>query len=240
MFNTLVSILRGRSERARENLEDTHAVLILEQKIREAQAGHERAKRSLASLILRDRNETRALAGVTARIGDLEQRVTAAIKAEMSAFAEDGAEAIASLEQELDSRRQALDRTRLAAQRLRLMIEKTDRRLAELRQGLNTARAIEAERGSALEMRSDISGIAALVEGEAVLKRALERTDTVEELDILDQIDADLSGDTLVERMAASGLGAPLHTRGEDVLARLKAGLDTLATPSTAPATNPS
>ena len=227
MFKTLLTILRGRTAQARDELEDGHAVLILEQKLREATAGHDRAKRSLATMILRERNEKRALAGVTSRIGDLGARATAALNAGMDAFASEGAEAIAELERERDVREQTLERTALAARRLRLMIEKTDRRLVELRLGLTTARSIETERGATRDLRGDFAGMAAIVEGEAVLKRAMERTDTVEERDILDQIDAELSGDDLVERMAARGLGTPLRTRGEDVLARLKSAVET-------------
>ena len=223
MFKTFITILRGRSAQARDELEDGHTVLILEQKLREASAGHDRAKRALATMILGERNEKRALAGVTSRIGDLESRVTAAMKAGMDAFASEGADAVAELEREQSVREQTLERTALAARRLRLMIEKTDRRLVELRLGLTTARSMEAERGATRDLRGDFAGMAAIVEGEAVLKRALERTDTTEEFDILDQIDAELNGDDLVERMAANGLGTPLRTRGADVLARLKA-----------------
>jgi phage shock protein A len=227
MFKTLITILRGRSAEAQETLEDSHAVLILGQKLREAAAGHDRAKRALATMILRERNEKRALAGVESRIADLESRVAAALKASMDAFAREGADAIAELEREREVRQQTLERTGLAARRLRLMIEKTERRLVELRLGLTTARSIETERGAAREMRGDFAGMAALIEGEAVLKRALERTDTVEEFDILDQLDAELNGEDLVERMAAQGLGSAPRTRGEDVLARIKANTET-------------
>ncbi|WP_417483430.1 PspA/IM30 family protein [Maricaulis sp.] len=227
MFKTLFTILRGQTARARDEIQDGHAVLILEQKLREATAGHERAKRALATMILRERNEKCALAGVDTRINDLEIRVGDALKSGMEAFAAEGADAIAELEREREVRRQTLERTELAARRLRLMIEKTDRRLVELRLGLTTARAMEAERGATRELRGDFAGMAAIVEGEAVLKRALERADPGEELDILDQIDAELNGDDLVERMAARGLGAPPRTRGEDVLARLRAKTST-------------
>lgn len=222
MFSTLMTIVRGRSERARAQLESTHAVLILEQKIREAEQGHNTAKRSLATMIIRERNEARALTSLNTRITDLEARAMAALDAEMDALAQEAAGALADLESERDTRNRAVDKTRMSAQRLRLMIEKCQRRLIELRQGLHTARSMDAERISATALRGDIAGAAALVEGEAVLKRVLESADVVEELDILDQLNAELDGDDLVDRLAASGLGAPVRTRGEDVLSRLR------------------
>jgi len=222
MFSTLMTIVRGRSERARDQLESTHAVLILEQKIREAEQGHNTAKRSLATMIMRERNEARALTSLNTRITDLEARAMAALDAEMDALAQEAAGALADLESERDTRSRAVDKTRMSTQRLRLMIEKCQRRLIELRQGLHTARSLDAERTSATALRGDIAGAAALVEGEAVLKRVLESSDVVEELDILDQLNAELDGDDLVDRLAASGLGAPVRTRGEDVLSRLR------------------
>ena len=57
MFSTLMTIVRGETARTRERIENQNAVVILEQKIREAETSHDRAKRALARLILKARNE---------------------------------------------------------------------------------------------------------------------------------------------------------------------------------------
>lgn len=231
MFSTLVTIMRGRTERARDGLETTHAAIIVEQKIREAEHGHDKAKRTLASLILRERNEAKSLAALERRIEDMETRTRSAMAAGKEALARDGAQAIADMENETRARQSALERTRLAAQRLRLMIEKSERRLIDLRQGLVTARSLEAERATAHDLRGRSGGMAALSEAESVLQRALNAADTCEELDILDGLNAELSGDDLIDRMAAEGFGSGTRTSGEDVLARLAA--DPAETPKT-------
>ncbi len=230
MFSTLITIMRGRSERAREGLEATHATLIIEQKIREAEAGHDRAKRSLASLILRERSEDKALAALKARKRDMEDRVRSALSAGKDALARDGADALADMENEAAARKEALERTRKSAARLRLLVEKSERRLVDLRQGLITARAMEAERRSAVEMRGGLGGTAALGEAEAVLRRTLASDDPIEAMDILDGIHAELSGDGLADRMAAEGIGQARRTRGEDILARFQAEIAPAAT----------
>ena len=222
MFSTLITIMRGRSERAREGIEAANAALIIEQKIREAERGHDRAKRSLAALILRERNETRALSGLKARRKDLEDRTRQALAASMDALSKEGAQAVADLCNEETTREDALDRTRLAVERLRLMVEKSERRLVDLRQGLITARAMEAERDGLRETRTDFAGAAAISEGEAVLARVLDGADPVAEMDILDEINDGLSGDALVDRMAKEGFGDARRTRPEDVLERLR------------------
>jgi phage shock protein A len=233
MFSTLMTIIRGRREQVREDLESRNATVILEQKIREAEHGHETAKRSLASLILRDRNESRMVSNLRTRIRDLEGRARQALDADMEELATEAAQSIADLESELEARNAAVRRTRQGAQRLRLLIEKCDRRLVELRQGLISVRALDAERCASQELRGDISGVAALVEGEAVLKRVMGGADSIEQIDVLEEINAELSGEDLVDRLAAAGFGAPLKTRASDVLSRLR-GEDTAPTPNPA------
>jgi phage shock protein A len=222
MFSTLMTIIRGRREQVREDLESQHATVILEQKIRESEAGHDQAKRSLASLILRERTDAKMLASLKTRITDLEVRARQAMTAGMEDLASEAAQSIADLECEQTARERALARTQQGVQRLRLLIEKCDRRLIALRQGLISVRALDAERTASHELRGDISGVAALVEGEAVLKRVMGGADPVEEIDVLDEINAELNGEDLVDRLAAEGFGAPLKTRATDVLERLR------------------
>ncbi len=223
MFSTLVTIFRGRAERTREQLEVAEAATIIEQKIRDAERGHERAKQSLAGLILRERHEDKTLSGLASRIGDLEDRARQALAAGMEDLAAEAAEAIADLQNESEARQNALARTRLSVQRLRLMVEKCERRLVELRQGLITAQSIEAERRAHTDSQRDIAGLAAIVEGEAVLERLLGDPDPIERAEILEDLQAELSGDDLVSRLSAEGFGEAPQTRGQDVLARLRA-----------------
>lgn len=223
MFSTLVTIFRGRAERTREQLEVAEAATIIEQKIRDAERGHDRAKQSLAGLILRERHEDKTLSGLASRIGDLEDRARQALAAGMDDLAAEAADAIADLQNEREARENALARTRLSVQRLRLMVEKCERRLVELRQGLITAQSIEAERRAHTDSQRDIAGLAAIVEGEAVLERLLGDPDPIEQAEILEGLQAELSGDDLVTRLSAEGFGDAPRTRGQDVLARLRA-----------------
>ncbi|WP_323761353.1 PspA/IM30 family protein [Maricaulis sp.] len=230
MFTTLVSLFRARSESSRQSLETENAALLIEQNIRDAEKGHDAAKRSLAQLILRERQEDTALQALTARRQDMEARTRDALKAGMEALAGDGANALADLDNENTARTNALTRTRSSARRLRLLLEKTDRRLTDLRQGLVTAQALEDERRGGTALQGSLSGLGALMEGEAVLKRALAALDAGGFADILDDINADLSGDGLIERMADQGFGASVKARGDDILNRIRAGLDTAPT----------
>lgn len=222
MWRTVTTILLGRRARAEERLIETNAALILEQKIREAEAGHGAAKRALAALIARARTEHKTLDSLGARIGDLEDRTRAALDAGREQLAADAAKLLADLENERAVRERTLASADEKAARMRLAIEKTHRQLIDLRQGLITARAVEAERAAMKNMKGDLSANAAIREGEAVLKRLLDSADPVEEIDALDEIEADLAGETVIERMAEAGFGKAAKVRAEDILERLR------------------
>ncbi|WP_300528669.1 PspA/IM30 family protein [Maricaulis sp.] len=225
MFSTLMTIVRGEASRTRDQLENRHAVVILEQKIREAEASHGRAKRALASLILKSRGEERQLQALTSRREDLEDRVEKALKAELDELAREAAHMLARLENEDNARRKARDRTEMSIQRLRHMIDTGQARLIDLKQGLITVKSISAERVSHAEINGNFGGMAAMVEAENVLTRFLDQPDPLDELDIMDELNAELSGEDLLDRLANAGCGSPSKTQAEDVLERIRSDI---------------
>ncbi|MEO1014499.1 MAG: PspA/IM30 family protein [Pseudomonadota bacterium] len=221
MWKTVSAIFLGRAARAEERLENDNAALIIEQKVREATAGQDAAKRALASLIARSNADRKALEGVERRIADLETRTRAALEAGKTTLAQDAAKLLADLENERAVRQRTLAGAEEKADRLRLALEKTERQLVDLRQGLITAKAIERERVAMRNIKGDISANAAVREGEDVLKRLLESEDPIAEIDALDEVEAQLSGDAVIDRLADAGFGDARKVRAEDVLARL-------------------
>ena len=61
MLKTIVTLVRGAAFRAEEEFADRSALLILDQQIRDAAAGIERAKRALAVAIAQDEAEGKRL-----------------------------------------------------------------------------------------------------------------------------------------------------------------------------------
>jgi len=224
MFGTLKTLLRGSAARAEQDLVDRNAALLLEQKVRESEAGHDAAKRALAAIIVGRRTEDRGLDVLKGRIADLEARTRSALDAGDEELALEAAKILAELENEKLIREQNIARADQAAERLRLAVEKTQRRITDLRQGLLTARAMEHEQRANRGLRGDLNGSAALKEGEELLKRILERTDPVQEMDVFDELEADLSGEEIVNRLADAGHGKHTRVQAHDVIERLKAG----------------
>ena len=222
MYNIIRTLILGRQARAVQKLETDNAALIIEQKIREAEAGHAAAKRGLASLIVRIGTEKRALEMLDTRLSDLTDRARDALEAGREDLAEEAATHIADMENERTVRVRTLDNAESKAQRVRLAIERTHRQLVTLRQGLITAQSVERERNAMRNMQGDAQALSAIREGEAVLNRLLGSEDPVAIMDVLDEIESDLSGESVAERLADEGFGDPLRSTRSSVLDRLK------------------
>jgi len=91
-----------------------------------------------------------------------------------------------------------------------------------LRQGLITAKSIEAERKAITHIKGDISAHSAIAEGEAVLKRLLGSPDPIDAIEALEEIEADLSGDNVIDRLSDAGFGDNGKVKANDILDRLR------------------
>lgn len=221
MFDLLSTLMRGANAKATETATDYFAIDLLNQKIRQAEAGVTGAKQALANLIMRQRTEQRALDMVRTRKIGLEDRVRDALAAGNDELAMEGATAIAELENEEDVRAETVLRVAEKVKRLRLSVEKAHRRVVDLRQGAVTARAIDVERKAQKRVIRSINGGTAIEEAEALIRRVADQEDPLEQA----EIDASLSHKLTEDRLAAAGFGPQTKVRPEDVLARLKSKL---------------
>jgi phage shock protein A len=223
MLSMLKTLLNGASARADEALTDVFAIDLIEQKIREAEAALGTAKNTLASLIIRKRNEEQHFARLEAQINDLEGRAAQALAAGHEALATDAASAIALLINERAVRQQTVAQLAQRVLRTEAAVAKAHRRIIDLRQGMISARAIEAERRAQKSLNRSIGNTSAIREAEALINRVMTFEDPLDQGDVLDQIDADLDGTAVRDRLAAAGFGDRQKVSGADVLARLKA-----------------
>lgn len=225
MFKTLVTLVRGRTAAAGEEIADRNALAILDQQMRDATAALERAKRALALAMAQDGQEGRRLDAVRGQITDLEGRTTAALEAGNEALAREGAEAIARLEAERDAAMTA--RALFAAEigRLKAHVAQAESRIAALDRGRRIARAAEAVRGLKRgRIEAALPYQATLSEAEGTLARLRERQSEAQAAEeALDAIDASTGPLQAAEKLAAAGFGPRIQTTADDVLARLKA-----------------
>lgn len=223
MLNVLKTLLRGASARAEEQLTDHFAIDLIEQKIRESEGALALAKSTLAALIIRQRNERSVLGRLDGQIADLEERARAALASGREDLAADAASAIADLENERAVRRQTLDQLDDRVARTQAAVEKANRRIIDLRQGMISARAVDAERRAQKSLNRSIGNTAAIREAEELIARVVNGPDPFAESEVLDEIDAGLDGTAIRDRLGDAGFGSKTKVRADDVLKRLKA-----------------
>ncbi|QYX57510.1 PspA/IM30 family protein [Roseovarius sp. SCSIO 43702] len=222
MLTTLRTLMIGANARAEDRVRDAFALELIDQKIRETEGQLRAAKGTLASLIQRQRSETRMLEAVQTRIVSMTARAQDALEAGREELAQQAAEAIATMENEAVLRRQTLDRLEAQATRLRASVEKAHRRIIDLKQGAITARAIRREQQMQTRLNSTIGSTSSADEAEELIQRVIGKDDPFEQSGILQEIDASLNHDTVEARMAEAGFGPALKVTAAEVMDRLR------------------
>lgn len=222
MFKTLSTLLNGQSARAEVRVRDAFAIELIDQKIRESDAGLRAGKATLASLIQRQRAEEQQHTALKARVVDLTGRATEALEKGREDMATEAARAIATMENELTVRHETLERLDQKIVRLGSSIEAGHRRIIDLKQGAIQARAVKHEQDIQMKMTKSGMSTNSTQEAEDLIARVLGRDDPFEKAEILADINQDLQGDSITNRMADAGFGAATRTTADDVLARLR------------------
>ena len=217
MFRMLMTYARGVAAAAEEQVTDRHALVVLDQQVREAAAATDRGRRALALAIAHDDSEARRLEATLARIADLEERATAALKGGRDDLASEAASSIAMLEADRDAITEARRDSAQKISHLKSTMAAAGRRLTELERGRRLARASDAVR--ALKPRGD----ATLEDAEATLRRLRERQDEDEAVAAaVAEFDSGAGGDNVASRLEAAGFGRPTRVTSTDVLDRLR------------------
>lgn len=220
MFGTLKTLMIGANARAEEHVRQVYSIELIEQKIREAQDGLKSAKYALAGLIQRARSEERLIATLNTRVTDLMARAGEAMAGGREDMAAQAAQAIADMENEIEVRRETLSRLESRILRLRASVETANRRIIDLKQGAIAAKAVKREHDVQSRLGRTLTQDSAIDEADALIKSVLGRDDPLEQREILNEIDQDLSHEGVADRMAAAGFGTASKTTAADVLKR--------------------
>ena len=224
MFKLLTTLARGAAAEAEEAVFEANAIRVLEQQLRDAAGALEHSRKELACAMAHQASEVRAVKALEARVAELEQSGGDALGANREDLATEVATVIAATEDELRDRREAVERFDIDVLRLRQLADNGQRRLAELRRGLEMGRAQEAlRRAGANGRRALATGSGALREAEATLAKIRETNRKADDVAAAcDLLDAEASGKGLDSRLAEAGFSRKPVTKTSDVLERLR------------------
>ncbi|WP_046862952.1 PspA/IM30 family protein [Microvirga massiliensis] len=224
MFKFLVTLARGTVAAAEEEAIDRHALLLLDQQMRDATAAVERSRKALGLAIAQDQAEAKRLDDTLTRINDLETRAVAALKGDREDLATEAAEAIAGLEAERDAIRSARAAFGTEIASLKCAVSRATARLQDLERGRRIARAAEAVRRLRADLpRHGVADQGALAEAEKTLKRLREKqAEEAAAEAALESLDPETGADGISERLEAAGFGPRTRPTAADVLNRLR------------------
>ena len=220
MYRQVWTLIRGYSHTAAESFNDRHALLILQQQMRDSAQAVSAARRAVALAIAQNRQEAEQHDRLSRSIADLEDRAVDAIKQGKSDLAREAAETIAQLEAERDASQQAQNQFTSEIERLKSNVRKAEHRLKDLRRGQRLADA--TDKAHRLREQVPSSGLSSLCEGEETLERLRKRQ---KEIDLTEEAMNELGVEScptrIREKLAEAGCGNPIRTSADDVLERL-------------------
>jgi len=221
MFKQLITLARGRSEDVAEAVLDANALSLLRQQLRDAATVVDQSRKALAVIIAYSEREKAALAMTRDRIASLELRALDAIDKGHEDLALEAAEAIAELEAEATATEKTLVTYTAEITRLRAGLKASEAQLVALKRGQRMAEAND----KAIKLRGALPDVAStdLEDATRTLKRLQERQDqATATAAALAQLSTRQKAESLEDRLAAAGCGAPKQSSGAAVLARLK------------------
>ena len=226
MFRMLMTFARGVATAAEEQVTDRHALVVLDQQIRDAAAATDRGRRALALAIAHDDSEAKRLEAILARISDLEDRATAALKGGREDLASAAAETIAMLEVDRDAIIEARRDSAHKIANLKSTMAAAGRRLTELERGRRLVKASDAVRALQQHGGGPL-GDATLEDAEATLRRLRARQGEDDAVAAaIAQFDSEAAGDNVASRLEAAGFGKPIRSTSVHVLDRLRQRLE--------------
>lgn len=226
MFNSILTLIRGRAFDAEQAFIDRNAVPLLAQQIRDAASAIQSARRAVAIAVAQNEQEKNQHATIVGRIADLETRAVAALQQGGDELAREAAEAIAQLEAERDASEKAQAQFTQAIGKLKATVRASEARLQELQRGERLARATRQTQKLNAACDDD-SGLATLDDAEETLARLRAYQGRCEiAASTMKEMDASSRQTAIVEKLANAGFGAPLGPSADDVLARLRARMN--------------
>lgn len=222
MWKQVSALARGRAFEASEAMCDRNALAILRQQIRDCAQALAAARRDVALAALANRREEARIAGLDARIADLETRTMAALDQGKAELAREGALSIARLEAERARAADSLCRLGSQTERLTSRVAQAEQRLCDLKGGQRLVEAGEHLRRSGGALPGPFLSV--FDDAEQTLTRLRSRQEEDEAIDAFWR-ETGSAGDpeATARKLAEAGCGAPLSSGADDVLRRIDA-----------------
>ncbi|MEM6495300.1 MAG: PspA/IM30 family protein [Pseudomonadota bacterium] len=220
MYKQVWTLIRGTAYSATESFTDRHALLILQQQMRDSAQAVAVARKAVALAMAQNKQEEEQYDRLLQSIEDLEERAVSALEQGKTDLAREAAETIAQLEAERDASQQAQHQFSAEIQQLKTNVRDAESRLRDLQRGHRLADA--TDKAHRLRQQVPATGLASLSEAEATLERLRQRQREIDlTAEAMRELDVNDSPSRISEKLAEAGCGKPIKSSADDVLDRL-------------------
>ena len=223
IWNKLFTALRGGASEAGEAIVDHQALRILDQEIRDADSALANARRELVGIMAKHKLANDRVVQYDARIGDLEAKAVAAMKAERNDLAQEVAEVIATQVNERDVEARQATEFGGYVEKMRKDISKAEARIKSLRQQVDVAKARESVQKAQVSASIAAGGANGKLETAVGTLNRLQakQEQRSAEFEAQEQL-ADASNGTDLERKLKEAGIVPNEGSADAILARLR------------------
>jgi phage shock protein A len=223
IWNKLFTALRGGASEAGEAIVDHQALRILDQEIRDADTALANARRELVGIMAKHKLANDRVVQYDARIGDLEAKAVAAMKAERNDLAQEVAEVIAVQVNERDVEARQATEFGGYVEKMRKDITKAEARIKSLRQQVDVAKARESVQKAQVSASIAAGGANGKLETAVGTLNRLQakQEQRSAEFEAQEQL-ADASNGTDLERKLKDAGIVPNEGSADAILARLR------------------
>ena len=224
VWSKLLTALRGGANEAGEALVDSQALRILDQEIRDADQELRKSKEALAEIMARQKLAAERADATAAKVAEYESYALKALEAGNESLAQEVAQKIANLENDLVVEREQADGFAASVAQLRKAVTQAEGNFKHLKQQVDTVKATEsvqkAQQAVAQRYGGSQSKLHTAVESlERIKQKQAERAAKM-------QAAAELAStgspdDALDAKLREAGIVAG-STSADNVLARLK------------------
>ncbi|MFT5175589.1 MAG: phage shock protein A [Gammaproteobacteria bacterium] len=220
----MVTALRGGINEAGEAIVDTQALRILDQEIRDASDELNGSKNALADIMARHKLSDDKAAQLENHISEHEGYALKALDKNDETLANEVAQKIASLEDQLATEQQTGSEFKDSAQRLRDAVNQAEHNIRHLKQQVDTVKAVDNVQRAQAAVAERFSGT------NSKLRTAMDSLQRIKEKHALQgakisaarELASDDPDTSLSRKLQAAGI-VPKGKQASEVLARLKA-----------------
>lgn len=224
VIRKMVTLLRGSARELGESLIDANATTIYAQEIADARSAIREAKQELAGVLAQQMRAQREAERLRSEAARYEALAVQALDKSQEALAEEVAAKVLALEADLAEQQRAEATFSAQVQRLKQLIQAAEARLREHEREAEIAKTTESVYRATQSISDNMAGGGArLVSARESLERIKRRhEDLADRLHAAEQVERELGGDALDQKLAEAGIG-PEAERRRAVMERIRA-----------------